>query len=52
MEVRDHLPLQQGLRHGVIERTKARLFVRDHLPLQQGLKLYRYLGILLVVSCF
>ena len=39
LKVRDHLPLQQGLRlffhHLLLHRTHA---VRDHLPLQQGLR--------------
>ena len=39
LRVRDHIPLEQGLRH-----TKAMAYevaadwVRDHIPLEQGLR--------------
>ena len=36
--VRDHLPLQQGLRRGEISIQIGFWDVRDHLPLQQGLR--------------
>ena len=36
--VRDHLPLQQGLRPPIDTWRSAKLPVRDHLPLQQGLR--------------
>ena len=35
--VRDHLPLQQGLRPAITI-AGVRSMVRDHLPLQQGLR--------------
>ena len=35
--VRDHLPLQQGLRQPSLSYRRA-VWVRDHLPLQQGLR--------------
>jgi len=38
-EVRDHLPLQQGLRPKWFVCYVVVCFVRDHLPLQQGLRL-------------
>ena len=37
--VRDHLPLQQGLRLSISTVRVAPSIVRDHLPLQQGLRL-------------
>ena len=37
--VRDHLPLQQGLRRSGASRPMQVSRVRDHLPLQQGLRL-------------
>ena len=39
-KVRDHLPLQQGLRQSSSVRVLSHLpHVRDHFPLQQGLRL-------------
>ena len=38
MNVRDHLPLQQGLRLNFYFAHSVRYIVRDHLPLQQGLR--------------
>ena len=43
LNVRDHLPLKQGLRR--LETHNIRSFflrVRDHLPLKQGLRLYTF----------
>ena len=37
--VRDHLPLQQGLRLMYRNSWIPEVLVRDHLPLQQGLRL-------------
>ena len=37
--VRDHLPLQQGLRPAFFGFSLMCNWVRDHLPLQQGLRL-------------
>ena len=38
--VRDHLPLQQGLRLSSFSVKEINVgWVRDHLPLQQGLRL-------------
>ena len=37
-QVRDHLPLQQGLRLHSLLCDGCRRHVRDHLPLQQGLR--------------
>ena len=37
--VRDHLPLQQGLRPAKVAELVSDTSVRDHLPLQQGLRL-------------
>ena len=52
MNVRDHLPLQQGLRP-VIEwnKTTIALCVRDHLPLQQGLRLSHDVTLYNLVYC-
>ena len=36
--VRDHLPLQQGLRPLSTRVSNPQASVRDHLPLQQGLR--------------
>ena len=37
--VRDHIPLEQGLRHaGVHFVPRQGLIVRDHIPLEQGLR--------------
>ncbi len=39
LEVREHLPLQQGLRHPLFGGCGDNVSVREHLPLQQGLRL-------------
>ena len=36
--VRDHIPLEQGLRQDHCQRTFAQTCVRDHIPLEQGLR--------------
>ena len=36
--VRDHIPLEQGLRHCAISVTYCKTYVRDHIPLEQGLR--------------
>ena len=36
--LRDHLPLQQGLRQLYSEHFRCLRLLRDHLPLQQGLR--------------
>ena len=36
--VRDHIPLEQGLRHLADELKGEILSVRDHIPLEQGLR--------------
>ena len=41
--VRDHIPLQQGLRLKEIIVPSTGLWVRDHIPLQQGYIGYREL---------
>ena len=39
-DVRDHVPLKQGLRHSYYcNSSLKRLSVRDHVPLKQGLRL-------------
>ena len=38
LSVRDHLPLQQGLRLNITNYILISNIVRDHLPLQQGLR--------------
>ena len=38
-EVRDHIPLEQGLRLQRYLSIHARARVRDHIPLEQGLRL-------------
>ena len=37
-DVRDHLPLKQGLRLSTVESSLFYRYVRDHLPLKQGLR--------------
>ena len=37
-QVRDHIPLEQGLRHGQGILLRGPGFVRDHIPLEQGLR--------------
>ena len=37
--VRDHIPLEQGLRPGGQGTHGAVQIVRDHIPLEQGLRL-------------
>ena len=37
--VRDHIPLEQGLRHNFVSPAGLSSFVRDHIPLEQGLRL-------------
>ena len=44
MSVREHIPLEQGLRlyeKGNIPYLKVK--VREHIPLEQGLRLYYYI---------
>ena len=37
--VRDHIPLEQGLRHTATDADlRPRFTVRDHIPLEQGLR--------------
>ena len=36
--VRDHIPLEQGLRHHTDVRQELWPCVRDHIPLEQGLR--------------
>ena len=36
--VRDHIPLEQGLRQEHGSMLERRNFVRDHIPLEQGLR--------------
>ena len=36
--VRDHIPLEQGLRQILIELLVELFKVRDHIPLEQGLR--------------
>ena len=40
--VRDHIPLEQGLRHNGAMGTALKGNVRDHIPLEQGLRLMTY----------
>ena len=37
--VRDHIPLEQGLRRLTGANVSSVVFVRDHIPLEQGLRL-------------
>ena len=37
--VRDHIPLEQGLRHRCKTSNERVSKVRDHIPLEQGLRL-------------
>ena len=37
--VRDHIPLEQGLRPRAGAPTQSPTQVRDHIPLEQGLRL-------------
>ena len=37
-EVRDHIPLEQGLRRGQKTDHHAKAEVRDHIPLEQELR--------------
>ena len=40
--VRDHIPLEQGLRLRLQGMTSGHVLnVRDHIPLEQGLRLYK-----------
>ena len=36
--VRDHIPLEQGLRPELSSKTEIKEDVRDHIPLEQGLR--------------
>ena len=36
--VRDHIPLEQGLRHPLQQLAEGPQRVRDHIPLEQGLR--------------
>ena len=36
--VRDHIPLEQGLRHSYLIKAIVITTVRDHIPLEQGLR--------------
>ena len=38
MSVRDHIPLEQGLRRSLRAKMPPRSVVRDHIPLEQGLR--------------
>ena len=38
LDVRDHIPLEQGLRHIEVIHLHDCLPVRDHIPLEQGLR--------------
>ena len=38
MGVREHIPLEQGLRLDVIVEVRNDSFVREHIPLEQGLR--------------
>ena len=38
-QVRDHIPLEQGLRHRIRIQGPVSRNVRDHIPLEQGLRL-------------
>ena len=40
--VRDHIPLEQGLRHDMIPPAVTVPEVRDHIPLEQGLRQRKY----------
>ena len=39
--VRDHIPLEQGLRPGAKDTEAEAQMVRDHIPLEQGLRLQK-----------
>ena len=39
LSVRDHIPLEQGLRPILIQIDSNSMEVRDHIPLEQGLRL-------------
>ena len=39
IKVRDHIPLEQGLRRAVLPSLVYPSSVRDHIPLEQGLRL-------------
>ena len=39
LHVRDHIPLEQGLRRYSSQFLRSRPIVRDHIPLEQGLRL-------------
>ena len=39
LNVRDHIPLEQGLRHSADVLSRSVQYVRDHIPLEQGLRL-------------
>ena len=39
--VRDHIPLEQGLRLATCSGIVLDFYVRDHIPLEQGLRLNR-----------
>ena len=39
LPVRDHIPLEQGLRHALRDLNREQNAVRDHIPLEQGLRL-------------
>ncbi len=43
MVVREHIPLEQGLRRNRLQvRAFGRKIVREHIPLEQGLRLLRH----------
>ena len=41
--VRDHIPLEQGLRPILYSSCRHPVVVRDHIPLEQGLRLLEVL---------
>ena len=45
LSVRDHIPLEQGLRPILIQIDSNSMEVRDHIPLEQGLRLRSVLTI-------
>ena len=38
-DLREHIPLQQGLRQHLVDAVQVLELLREHIPLQQGLRL-------------
>ena len=49
--VRDHIPLEQGLRLALLHSAATAAEVRDHIPLEQGLRPIRQITVYRSILC-